>query len=91
MGLTTTELLERGGGRPAYRRYVQQHVTRGEEPEGYEDFGGRVALGSREFLEKAKGYNLAVKTDKALKHQIAHIEELLVSHKQKAKGAKFSI
>ena len=54
--LTTKELLLRGGGRPAYRRYVQRHVTRGEMPEGYEDFGGRVALGSQGFLMKAKGW-----------------------------------
>ena len=54
--LTTGAILERGGGRAEYRRYVQQHVTRGDEPEGYEDLGGKVALGSREFLEKAKGW-----------------------------------
>ena len=54
--LTTKDLLLRGGGRPAYRRYVQRHVTRGEMPEGYEDFGGQVALGSQEFLTKAKGW-----------------------------------
>ncbi|MEI6789502.1 MAG: transposase [bacterium] len=54
--LMTKPLLERGGGRSAYRRYVQRHVTRGETPEGYEDFGGRVALGSQAFLMKAKGW-----------------------------------
>ena len=52
--LTTEVLLNRGGGRRAYRRYVQQHVTRGDRPEGYEDVGSRVALGSQEFLEKVK-------------------------------------
>jgi len=52
--LTTAELLKRGGGRKAYRQYIQRHVTRGDSPEGYEDFGGRVALGSQAFLEKAK-------------------------------------
>jgi len=52
----TKTLLERGGGRLAYRRYVQRHVTRGETPEGYEDVGVRVALGSQEFLMKAKGW-----------------------------------
>ena len=54
--LTTKTLLERGGGREGYRKYVQQHVTRGDSPEGYEDFGGRVALGSQEFLETVKGW-----------------------------------
>jgi hypothetical protein len=54
--LVTGELLERGGGRKVYREYVQRHVTRGDSPEGYEDFGGRVALGSREFMEKVKGW-----------------------------------
>jgi len=54
--LSTGELLERAGGRKGYRRYVQLHVTRGDSPEGYEDFGGAVALGSQEFLERAKGW-----------------------------------
>jgi len=54
--LTTKSLLERGGGRAGYRKHVQQHVTRGEAPEGYEDIGGRVALGSQEFLAKVKGW-----------------------------------
>lgn len=52
--LTTRMLLERGGGREAYRKHIQQHVTRGDSPEGYEDFAGRVALGSQEFLAKVK-------------------------------------
>lgn len=52
--LQTEELLRRAGGRKRYRRYVQEHVTRGEPPEGYEDFKGRLALGTREFVEKAK-------------------------------------
>ncbi len=54
--LMTRELLERCGGREAYRKYVQQHVTRGDAPEGYEDFGGQVALGSQAFLAKVKGW-----------------------------------
>jgi REP element-mobilizing transposase RayT len=52
--LTINELLERGGGREAYRKYVQRHVTRGDAPEGYGDFGGQVALGSQAFLAKVK-------------------------------------
>lgn len=54
--LTTEALLEQGGGRRAYRRYVHAHVARGDEPEGYDDFGGRVALGSQEFLAKVKNW-----------------------------------
>jgi REP element-mobilizing transposase RayT len=54
--LTTEELLDRAGGRAAYRRYVQQHVTRGETPEGYEDLKGRVALGSQAFLAQVKDW-----------------------------------
>ena len=54
--LTVNELLERCGGRESYRKYVQQHVTRGDAPEGYEDFGGRVAIGSQAFLAKVKGW-----------------------------------
>ena len=52
--LTTKVLLDRAGGRKAYRRYIHQHVTRGDNPEGYESIGSRVALGSQEFLAKVK-------------------------------------
>lgn len=54
--LTVNELLERCGGRDSYRKCVQQHVARGDAPEGYEDFGGRVALGSQAFLAKVKDW-----------------------------------
>ena len=54
--LTTGVLLERGGGCAEYRRYVEQHVTRGDSPEGYQGFGGRVALGSAAFLRKVKDW-----------------------------------
>jgi REP element-mobilizing transposase RayT len=52
--LVTKTLLARIGGSQAYRRYVHNHVTRGTEPEGYEDVKDRPALGSQAFLEKAK-------------------------------------
>jgi len=48
--------LERCGGRDGYRKHVQEHVTRGDAPEGYEDFGGQVALGSQAFLAKVKDW-----------------------------------
>jgi REP element-mobilizing transposase RayT len=54
--LRTQDLLKRAGGRKDYRRYVQMHVTRGEEPEGYEDLASRLALGSQEFRKKLKGW-----------------------------------
>jgi len=49
--LHTKELCKRAGGRKAYRQYVQEHVTRGVAPEGFEDVAGRVALGARAFLD----------------------------------------
>lgn len=52
--LRTEELLERGCGRREYRRYVQEHVTRGEEPDGFEDLRGRLAFGAVEFQEKVR-------------------------------------
>jgi hypothetical protein len=54
--LTVKELLDRCGGQDAYRKHVQQHVTRGDAPEGYGDFGGQVALGSQAFLGMVKGW-----------------------------------
>ena len=52
--LVTEELEKRAGGRREYREYVQEHVTRGADPAGYEDLRGRLALGSVEFREKVK-------------------------------------
>ena len=54
--LRTAELTRRAGGQKAYRRYVQQHVTRGLAPDGFEDWRGRLALGSTEFQTKIKGW-----------------------------------
>jgi hypothetical protein len=54
--LQTQALLKRAGGPKAYRRYVQMHVTRGDEPEGFEALGGRLALGAQTFVEQAKGW-----------------------------------
>ncbi len=50
----TSELLDRAGGAAAYRRYVQSHVTRGMDPSAFTGFSERVALGSREFLDRAR-------------------------------------
>jgi len=54
--LTTGLLLRRAGGREAYRKYIQQYVTRGGAPVGDEDFSGRIALGSQAFLAKVKNW-----------------------------------
>ena len=53
--LASKELLKRAGGPRMYRRYVQQHVTRGLVPEGYEDLRGRLVLGAQAFQDKVKG------------------------------------
>ncbi len=52
--LVTEELVKRGGGRREYREYVQEHLTRGADPAGFEDLRGQIALGSVEFGEKVK-------------------------------------
>ncbi|MCA1808728.1 MAG: hypothetical protein LC725_04630, partial [Lentisphaerae bacterium] len=58
--LVTGELLGRAGGRARYRRYVQSHVTRGMDPTEYTGFSEMVALGSREFLDRARSLVKAV-------------------------------
>jgi putative transposase len=70
--LHTEELLRRAGGRKKYRRYVQKHVTRGIEPEGYEDILGRLALGAREFVEKAKGWVGRVTKEQPARKELLH-------------------
>ncbi len=52
--LSRGELLRRGGGQKAYRRYVMEWVTQGREPEDFEDARERWALGTEEFLEKLR-------------------------------------
>ena len=69
--LSTEELLRRAGGQKAYRRFVQQHVTRGAEPEGFEDIAGRVILGSRAFLERAKDWGGSVSREQPARRQLA--------------------
>jgi len=76
--LTTGELLERAGGRVKYRRYVQGHVTRGEPPEGYEGIQGRLVLGSREFVEKAKTWVGRVTKEQPARKALANCVPLSV-------------
>ena len=52
--LQADEILNRGGGKEAYRKKVQQYVTHGMDPEGFESLQGRVALGSIRFLGKTR-------------------------------------
>ena len=68
--LTTGELLARGGGCRAYRRYMHQHVTRGGLPEGYASLGSRVALGSQGFLEQVKRWVGRVTKEQPARKQV---------------------
>ena len=93
--LTVEELLKRGGGRKTYRRYVQRYVTRGVSPEEYEDFGGKVALGSQVFLEKVKRWAGRVTKEQPARKQVlkrATVAEVVsvVEKKRGATWAEFS-
>jgi REP element-mobilizing transposase RayT len=68
--LERAELLRRAGGPARYRRYVHEHVTRGTPPEGYEDFKGRLALGTRAFVERAKTWVGRVTGEQPARHQL---------------------
>jgi len=57
--LQTGTILGRAGGKRNYREYVEQHITQGKDPAEFETLGGRLAIGSTAFIEKAK--NLAGK------------------------------
>ena len=52
--LFTEELLCRAGGQAAYRKYVQQYVTRGMNPSEFVDLRERVAVGGRDFLCRSR-------------------------------------
>lgn len=90
--LTTKDLLARRGGRKAYRRYVQQHVTRGDVPEGYESLGNQIALGSRAFLEKVKTWVGRVTKEQPDRKQVLKraTVEAVVSMVEKKRGQKWS-
>jgi len=59
----TREILDRAGGRDRYRRYVQSHVTRGMDPDEFAGFSERVAIGSREFLDRARSLVFSVSAE----------------------------
>jgi REP element-mobilizing transposase RayT len=52
--LSRGEILRRGGGQKAYRRYVVEWVTQGREPEEFVDARERWALGTEAFLEQLR-------------------------------------
>jgi len=54
--LATGEMLARAGGRERYRRFVQSYVTRGIDPDEFTAFTERLAIGSREFLDRARSW-----------------------------------
>jgi len=54
--LVTQEILGRSGDSAHYRRFVQSYVTRGIAPDEFSVLTERVAIGSREFLDRAKSW-----------------------------------
>lgn len=52
--LVTAELLRRSGGKTAYRNLVRQRVTRGADPKEFEIKAERIAVGSRQFLDRTR-------------------------------------
>ncbi len=52
--LYTGTILKRSGDRKKYRRGVQRHLAQGADAGEFECLGGRVAIGTRTFVEEAK-------------------------------------
>ncbi len=69
--LHTAELTGRAGGVKTYRRTVQEHLTRGTLPEGYEDWQGRLALGTTEFQSQVKRWVGKVSGEHTGRQQLA--------------------
>lgn len=90
--LFTSEILGRAGGRERYRRLVQSHVTLGVDPDEFSALAERVAIGSREFLDKARSWVKTVTPE----HQnrtfvVSHIPfDRIVSVVESVKGEPFS-
>jgi len=90
--LRTEELLRRAGGRRRYRRHVLMHVTRGIEPEGFEDLAGRVSLGSRAFLDKVKTLVKKVSREQPGRREVARRAPMAAILKvvEEERGEKFA-
>jgi REP element-mobilizing transposase RayT len=52
--LHTEVILARSGGKTRYRKAVQEHITRGADPESFECLRGSVAIGGAKFVQRAK-------------------------------------
>ncbi len=90
--LVTGEILSRSGGGARYRRLVQSYVTRGIEPEEFSVFAERLAIGSREFLERARKCVKAVSPEHSGRSFVASRIPVarIVSVVEAVKGERFA-
>ena len=61
--LCTEQILSRAGGKSEYRKYVQQHVTRGLDTLEFTTFRESIAIGSHAFLEAARSQIFTTTTE----------------------------
>ena len=89
--LVTGEILPRAGGSECYRRFV--HVTRGIDPEEFTAFSERVAIGSREFLEQARQWVMAVSPEHTERSFVASRIpfDRIVAVVEQIKGESFTV
>lgn len=74
--LRVDEVLKRASGQQAYRRRVQQYVTRGISPEGFDNYRDRLALGSRQILNTARKTLGRVSSEQPQRAQLAQLVPL---------------
>jgi hypothetical protein len=67
---------------------VQEHVTRGEAPEGFEDLRGRLARGTQAFRERIKGLVGKVTKEQPARRELARLVsiERIVELVEKTRG-----
>lgn len=89
--LVSAEILERAGGRESYRRVVQSYVTRGIDPEAFEGFSQRLAIGSREFLDRARGWVKSISPEHSNRAFVANLIpfDRIVEVVERVKGENF--
>ena len=91
--LVTGEILDRAGGRERYRRFVQAYVTRGIDPDEFTAFSERVAIGSREFLDRARSWVRSVSAEQPGRSFVASCIPFdeVVALVEKVKGEAFEV
>ena len=89
--LRTETILARIGGKQRYRKAVQEHITRGADPDAFDCLRGRVAIGTAAFVERAKNLVGSVTKEQPDRKFVRHLIDYdrVVEIVEQEKGEKW--